>query len=339
MTTIHEGDNDMIDYINLTLSTDCDYNCWYCYLTKEARQSKSIFTDWSGLREFLLRIDLADTVNINFVTGEVTNHPDLIRKAVKEIRKLERVKAVRLTFSYITNGQNHSLTKSLIHDGIIDGLHTALSYDGDKLSSSGHNSIEAVQSIGSIVGSVNTALTIQSMENIESTLQLMLDSNITSWSYYLLLDYDSYSDSEFLELFRTKFLPAVIKAYEYGIDVYNIDQFRKSSQMNTKHLWCKDNNFIINVDGSISPCGVEMTHCRFNPNPLPSLSLSCTNEELVRYLNNHIQACHKQNTCDFTHCKASQCVECSGMAKIRKNKFQSCILRSIEFDFYSNHLR
>lgn len=329
----------MIDYINLTLSTDCDYNCWFCYLTKEARKSKTIFSNWNGLREFLTRIDLADRVNINFVTGEVTNHPDLILKAIKEIRKIERVKPVRLTFSYITNGQNYSLTKALIENDIIDGLHTALSYDGDTLSSSGHNNIEAVQIIGKMVGSVNTSLTKLSMKNINSTLQLMLDSNVTSWSYYLLLDYDTYSDSEFLESFKTKFLPAVLNAYNNGLNVYNIEEFKKSNKMTTKHLWCKDNNFIINVDGSISPCGVEMTHCRFNPNPLPSLNLSCTNEELISYLNNHIKSCHSQNTCDFTHCKASQCVECSGMAKIRKNKFQSCTLRSIEYEFYSSHLR
>lgn len=329
----------MIDYINLTLSTDCDYNCWFCYLTKEARESKTIFSDWNGLREFLTRIDLADRVNINFVTGEVTNHPDLILKAIKEIRKIERVKPVRLTFSYITNGQNYSLTKALIENDIIDGLHTALSYDGDTLSSSGHNNIEAVQIIGKMVGSVNTSLTKLSMKNINSTLQLMLDSNVTSWSYYLLLDYDTYSDSEFLESFKTKFLPAVLNAYNNGLNVYNIEEFKKSNKMTTKHLWCKDNNFIINVDGSISPCGVEMTHCRFNPNPLPSLNLSCANEELMKYLNDHIKACHSKNTCDFIHCKASQCVECSGMAKIRKNKFQSCMLRSIEYDFYSSQLR
>lgn len=329
----------MIDYINLTLSTDCDYNCWFCYLTKEARKSKTTFSDWIGLREFLTRIDLADAVNINFVTGEVTYHPDLILKAIKEIRKIERVKPVRLTFSYITNGQNYSLTKALIENDIIDGLHTALSYDGDSLSSSGHNNIEAVQTIGKMVGSVNTALTKLSMKNIDSILQLMLDSNVTSWSYYLLLDYDTYSDPEFLESFKTKFLPAVLNAYNNGLNVYNIEEFKKSNQMTTKHLWCKDNNFIINVDRSISPCGVEMTHCRFNPNPLPSLNLSCTNEELMKYLNDHIKACHSKNTCDFTHCKASQCVECSGMVKIRKNKFQSCMLRSIEYYFYSSQLR
>ena len=331
----------MINYINLTLSTDCDYNCWFCYLTKEARQSKSTFSDWNGLREFLIRIDLADTVNINLVTGDLTSkHPDLIRKAVKEIRKIERVKSVRLTFSYITNGQNYSLTKSLIEDGIIDGLHTGLSYDGDSHPSSGHNSIEAVKTIGGMLGSVNTVLTMETMKNIDSTLQLMLDSNVTSWSYYLLLDYDTYSDPEFLESFRSKFLPAVLKAYNDGLKVYNIEEFEKSSKMATKSLWCKDNNFIINVDGSISPCGIEMTFCRFNPNPFPSpLNLSCTNEELVNYLNNHIKACHKQNVCDYTHCRANQCIECSGIAKVRKNKFQACKLRLIEHDFYFNHLR
>ena len=331
----------MIDYINLTLSTDCDYNCWFCYLTKTARESKTTFNDWNGLREFLTRIDLADTVNINFVTGDLTTkHPDLILKAIKEIRKIERVKPVRLTFSYITNGQNYSITKSLIQDGIIDGLHTGLSYDGDNTRLSGHNNIEAVKTIGNMVGSVNTVLTMQTMKNIDSTLQLMLDSNVTSWSYYLLLDYDTYSDPEFLESFRSKFLPAVLNMYKTGLRVYNIEEFKKSNKMTTKHLWCKDNNFIINVDGSISPCGVEMSYCRFNPNPIPSpLNLSCTNEELMNYLSNHIKACHSQNVCDFTHCKASQCVECSGIAKIRKNKFQSCMLRTIEYDFYSNQLR
>lgn len=331
----------MIDYINLTLSTDCDYNCWFCYLTKEARESKTTFSDWNGLRKFLTRIDLADRVNINFVTGDLTTkHPDLILKAIKEIRKIERVKPVRLTFSYITNGQNYSLTKSLIEDGFIDGLHTGLSYDGDNTPPSGHNCAEAVKTIGKMVGSVNTALTMQSMKNIDSTLQLMLDNNVTSWSYYLLLDYDTYSNPEFLKLFKTKFLLTVLKAYNNGLKVYNIEEFKKSCKMTTKHLWCKDNNFIINVDGSISPCGVEMPYCRFNPNPLPSpLGLSCTNEELMDYLSSHIHACHEQNVCDYTHCQASQCVECSGIAKVRKNKFQACMLRSIEYDFYSSQLR
>ena len=331
----------MIDYINLTLSTDCDYNCWFCYLTKTARESKTTFNDWNGLRKFLTRIDLADTVNINFVTGDLTtNHPGLIMKAIKEIRKIERVKSVKLTFSYVTNGQNYVLTKSLIEDGFIDGLHTGLSYDGDNIPLSGHNCTEAVKAIGSMVGSVNTVLTMQTMKNIEATLQLMLDSHVRSWSYYLLLDYDTYSDPEFLELFRTKFLPAILNMYKTGLRVYNIEEFKKSSKMTTKHLWCKDNNFIINVDGSISPCGVETSYCRFNPNPIPSpLNLSCTNEELMNYLNNHIKACHSQNVCDFMHCKASQCVECSGIAKIRKNKFQSCMLRTIEYDFYSKQLR
>ena len=75
----------------------------------------------------------------------------------------------------------------------------------------------------------------------------MLDNNVTSWSYYLLLDYDTYSDPEFLESFRGKFLPAVLNVYNNGLNVYNIEEFKKSNQMTTKHLWCKDNNFIINV--------------------------------------------------------------------------------------------
>jgi len=331
----------MIEYINLTLSTDCDYNCWFCYLTEEARHSKSAFNDWNGLREFLLRIDLANTVNINLVTGDLTSkHPDLILKAIKEVRKIERVKSVRLTFSYVTNGQNYSLTKSLIEEGIIDGIHTGLSYDGDKHPLSGHNSIEAVKTIGRMIGSVNTILTMETMKNIDSTLQLMLDSHVRSWSYYLLLDYDTYSDPAFLELFKSKFLPAVLNAYNNGLKVFNIEEFEKSNKMETKPLWCKGNNININMDGTIAPCGLEMPHCRFNPNPLSNLlDLSCTNEELVDYIDNHIKVCHSQSTCDFEHCKASQCVECSGIAKVRKNMFQACKLRLIEHDFYSNHLR
>lgn len=329
----------MIDYINLTLSTDCDYNCWFCYLTKEARESKMAFNDWNGLREFLIRIDLADRVNINFVTGDLTtNHPGLIMKAIKEIRKIERVKPVKLTFSYVTNGQNYALTKSLIEDGFIDGLHTGLSYDGDNIPLSGHNCTEAVKAIGSMVGSVNTVLTMQTMKNIETTLQLMLDSHVRSWSYYLLLDYDTYSDPEFLEIFRTRFLTAVLNAYYRGLNVYNIEEFKKSRKMTTKNLWCKDNNFIINTDGNIYPCGVEMPYCRFNPNPLSRhVDLFCTNEELMEYLDNHIRACHKQNVCNYAHCLASQCVECSGIAKVRKNQFQACMLRSIEHTIYSSH--
>lgn len=335
-----------LKYINLELNHWCPQNCWYCYL-EDIRKSQEVFDRWDDLRNFLKNAPLEDITHVNLATGELSYFPDLVRKAVREIRKVEREKDVRFQFSYITNGDNADTTLRLLEDNIIQMRGTSMSYDGN-FSHDIHHNIDGLYKLAPYVNCISTALTIYTMKNIEETLDDVMKAKPNAWEYYFLLDNPDYMNTTFINLFKSHFLPAVYNAAKNGLRVENFIHYEntKDNPMNTKPMWCVygDSSLYIRNNGKIVPCGAYSLN-RYHDSEITKQCISGPSidddiETINQFIYNtrrHICAAHN---CEFDGCKATQCVECGMIANRRPQGIhQQCVLRQIEHKFFSERIK
>lgn len=329
-----------LSFINLIISHRCNADCWFCYLRDQDKHSTKEFDRWNDLKSFLTNADLADRVLVFLASGEVSQNLPLVKKAIREIKKVERVKPVRFTFAYSTNGYDTTNTITLIENGLVEPSSMAISYDGEV--NKYHRAKNGVKELGSIVGSVNTALTIDTMDCIESTLNLMRESRVNEWGYYTLLHYPEYNSDEFMDKFKSVFLPEVLKYYRENRSVYNINLFKsqyKEFNPNTQ-LWCGGLNRLsidIDIDGNIIPCGIATKYNRYNSIPNTGIDLTEDFDKIRDYVQSFIQGC-LHNSCQVNDCPACQCTRCSKNTINSLGQHQFCALRNIEYQFYKDNV-
>ena len=266
-------------------------------------------------------------------------YPDRVRRAVKEIRKIERQKPLSIIFTLLTNGDNPDNILSLIDDGYIANKSSVLSYDGvDDIFH--HYSELGIKKLSSHMATVATALDYRSMMNIEDTLDKMILYGTNSWEYYYLIDNKEYYEKEFLDIFRDDFLPTVYK-YSDSLKINNIDRIKDNinKPMYEKQLWCNQKNTLdISIDGYIYPCGLLTDACKYNTIDITGIALDSTNKEIEEYLVGMKRKYCMVNTCNYKDCKAYHCRECN-ICNISKHRFnQQCALRQLELDAYQKYI-
>lgn len=335
-----------LKYINVQLNHFCPKNCWYCYLDKDSRSNPDKFNKWDELKQYLNSADLADKVYINFTTGELSYYPNLIIKAVKEIRKVERTKDVKFIFSYVTNGDNFDITLDLMNQEYIDPDATILSYDC-KIGDNHHHNTDGLYALASKVACVSTALDWHTMRDIKGTLDDVIKAGAKSWEYYLLLSNEEYTKHKFLKRFAGYFLPTVYDASNENPDIefYNIKNIENTidQPMTSKSLWCTygKESIYITEDGHVIPCGAYAMESIFYSKQSRIYTqcapeLTATPDEIQTHINEARQMMCSSHSCNFKHCKASHCTECGMVAKMRgpNGQQQQCMIRSIEHNFY-----
>lgn len=332
----------LIKYVNLQLNHFCPKDCFYCYLSKDSRaDSRSRFYKWELLKTWLQNAPLDDDVYINLVTGELTYFPELIIQAVKEIRKIERVKAVKFHFSTVTNGDNPDVFLGMIKDGYLDTDSLILSFDKagtpDIMS---HCNVQAVEMLAPYV-TVSTAIHTDSIAAIDETLDLMAKANVKSWEYYYLMNYKPYEDQDFLDKFKDCLKKICDFDKKNPSKVYNIEAYKNSigKTIDKKQLWCSygDDSVYITSDGLIIPCGAYAADSNYQTEE--SKAFLAKAPTLEDDSTNSISLCAAarektcRHTCDFTNCNVSQCAEC-GMASSGNH----CAIRKVETDVFKEEI-
>lgn len=338
----------MIEYINIHINTFCPFDCYYCFIEQNKRKEKKKFSRWNDLRAFLNKLDLADSPIINLATGELSLFPELVIEAVKEIRKLERIKDVKFRFGLYTNGSKMSNIIKLIDEGYLDEKLVFLSWDSvfdfDGLHTNTTNMcINEISMSGRDI-LVRSALTEVLLDTIDSCLSLLINNNIKRWEYYMLIDEPKYNTSEFKEKFK-KFLDTLYK-YKDKIEIWNIKSMHDYYSNPQNHLWCTNihKSIMISINGKILPCGSYTDYYRYTNDIDIELKdiLDNTFDYEKDITNMMMRNCKLQNECH--ECKNNHCVECAKSINFRtgntaqEKAFQQCDLRTIERKYYEKYL-
>lgn len=333
----------MLKYINLQLNHFCPKDCFYCYLSKDSRKITTKFNQWDRLKKFLMDAELDELVYVNFVAGELSYFPELIRKASIEISKIERYKNVKFKFSIVTNGDNPYTVIDLIKDGYLHTDSMILSYDGAK---NAHCNDSSVNILAPYISSISTAVFNESIDNILYTLLNIKNARPKSWEYYFLLYYPEYENEKFINKFSSIFLDRVYQFYKSSeTEVYNIKAFKESRDVSfiEKPLWCSygDSSLYITEDCHIIPCGAYAKESNYHSKE--SLDFVSTSPTLDTNPKKVLNACSSareklcKHTCDYESCTASQCTECGMVSSVTNNGNckNHCKIRLSEYDFYN----
>ena len=326
----------MINFINMNIYHYCTNGCWFCEVKEYARKSHMEFTRWKELRDFLVKLDLADRVTINLVCGEPSLFPDKLRKAKKEIDKIKRVKPVDIVYSTIVCGHNPQNVLDLISDGVLSTEAMMISYDGID-DGRHHYAHHALPILAPIVPCIATVLDSDTVVNIRSILDDMVRYKANSWCYYYLLDDKSYSDEKFIQNFKEIFLPTIYE-YKDKLHIYNIENF-KYGRRTIRNLVCKYGEEVtVTVKGKVYPCGIMDEICEYSPYVEPTADISDDIDHINRELDRMRKLC-VTDTCNYGACECIHCTDCALAAKIRPHTVhQQCALRYLELDAHKSHI-
>ena len=359
----------MIKYINLHLSYLCNFNCYYCFLTKQARNSRKNFTRWDDLLTFLKNAPLEDEIVIILVSGELSIRHKLVENAYNQIKKIKRIKDVKISFGIYSNGTDMSFILDLLERGILNPKYVSISWDGvynshrckDKTSIkliNGHI-LQLGKSRFKDKVLLRSALTTDYLDHIDETLDFINNSGCTNWEYYYLIDNIEYtpcggidSDDNAYQ-FQFSFDKALPKMFTNKIKPYNyilIDRMVKEKwpPLISKKSWCNIGNSIdISIDGKILPCGA---FCKQFKYPYPKIKfddlLDPFNQDKI---NNIIQIeCFDKSDLCIQHtesvknnemnyhsyeCDSSYCRECPRLIKYKTFDIKNPHSDTID-DFY-----
>lgn len=358
----------MIKYINLHLSYMCNFDCDYCFLTKEARRSKDSFNRWDDLLKFLENIPLKDELIITLVSGELSIRHKLVEKAYYSIKKLERIRDIKISFGMYSNGTDMEYILNLLERGILNPKYTAISWDGVYNSHRCHDkqTINLINNHLLQLGKsrfrnilVRSALTTDYLDHIDETLDFINKSGLTNWEYYYLIDNIEYtpcgginSDDNVYQ-FQFSFDKALPKMFTNKIKPYNytlIDRMVKEKwpPLTAKKSWCRMGDSIdISINGKILPCGA---FCKQFKYPYPKIKFDDLLDQFNQdKINNIIQTeCFDKSDLCITHtesakndetnyhsyeCDSSYCRECPRLIKYKTFDIKNPHSYTID-DFY-----
>ena len=339
----------MIRKIELHMNSTCNFKCSYCFLD----QASGEFHDWDKLRKFLEATELADEVDINLTSGELTLVPTKVVKAIKEIRKVERVKDVHFRFGLYSNGSKMENLIRLLDEGYLTPELVSISWDGvdthtvrtpkEKFDNNPNVYKWPVIQLGNTIYreqiTVRTAVTAVSMQHITKTLGVLELFDIKKWEYYFLLNYSKYSANDFTRKFAS-FMRVVFDQSKF-IDIYNLETMAKhcgDTEAQCPNNWCTHSpgeQIYISPEGLIYPCGV---FSKSNKEPHWKISAMSLDEPLdaSRLANAIQQFCTSKCTdCDNTHC--TRCTNVETASCMNKCLFKN--LRSMERKMFLERMK
>lgn len=334
----------MIKNIELHINSVCNYKCDYCFLDDS---TDGRFTRWDDLKRFLS----ADTtklnylVDVNLTSGELSLFPELVRKAITEIRKVERYKDVTFRFGLYSNGSRCDNLKSLMDEGLLTPELVEISWDGSNSSAVRKSKdkkfypIPIMQMSGYKYNDrivYRSALTENLMDNIEETFSEFSTWETYNWEYYLLINYKKYLKNDFLRKFH-KFFRFVLD-YCTVVDVYNINTLY-DAYVRGKSIcknWCGDKSksrIYIDSQGLVYPCGFFTDKTRFAHKEFTSFDISDTCD--MDHISNSVSTICSNGICKSAYCDIKHCSRCNNI----EDKCYIGKLRKIERDVFLDYIR
>lgn len=335
----------------IKLSNTCNMNCTYCFEKDKFKPTR--FTDYEALLQLLKTIDFkSDDVFIKFTGGEPLVYEKDIREAFKTLKKLERFKDVRVHFSLTTNGSYMNELLGLYDDGILDPNLCKISWDGIHTCTTRKTSVitdldmkNNIKLLGeSGYGDKTTirmALTTETLTDLYFSFLYALQNKCSVLEYYYIMDYDLYSDKDFIKRAKIVFNELAQLTIVFDFTYINWDTITRSNS-NTDPAYksiCKHLGNILYIDGvgDIYPCSFYSKDSIYENTDFiigtvyKGLDSSRTAQFVARY--------YGMRLCDDTKCQNKHCFECpaANMYKSKNRLKQTCELRTIEKEIYDEY--
>lgn len=121
-----------IRYVGIKMTDYCNLDCEYCFENRDSKESRNVFTEEKAkyLTKFLLSQKLPKRLEVRFTGGEVSLVLPLLKRVIRQLRKIERYRDIKLIFSLITNGTNPEGVIDLMDKGYLEPESMKVSWDG-----------------------------------------------------------------------------------------------------------------------------------------------------------------------------------------------------------------
>ena len=338
----------------------CNLDCKYCFQKHDVKTRHSGFTDFRGLVSFLSKLPIsADGFEIKVTGGESSLFCDDIRKAYKEIKKLERFVDTKVYFTTISNGTNIAGLIDLMDDGILDPYGCKISWDG--IHSASKSRIpknpkytdnyfnEIIYSLGtSKYGKdvlVRIALTEDTVDDLFSSVKFAILCGCKKIEYYYLSDCDYYNDPHFQNRYMIQMAKICKLLKEYpDVNLANFETMYFTSTLKEKDrlrsISCRHLGRMLYIenDGKIAPCGY-FSHdgiyndCEFYVGDIYNGFYKDKIKEFIDI--------YKQPATCNKYCANYHCFECPAVTLYRRKNMadklmQACEMRELERLLFKN---
>jgi radical SAM protein with 4Fe4S-binding SPASM domain len=293
----------------------CNLHCSHCYIKSPLKQYGQISKQQAfyvvekaidlGIEKFFI------TGGEPFLRSDILYIFDYIYCKGGTITGLD-TNATLLTDKIIDFLAEHNIFINISHDGV-DFANKNREYDFEE------KIIPLLKSLKQkgVTVNVNTVLTPNSIENIISLFDILLDSNIDNWLLFSPFEYGSYtinfkplSVDEEIELYKTIHIKWIQSGKPFGIRLGDVFDSTKNDELWDTYV-CEyfRNTIALFPDGEIAPCCKYITHKDYSlfPNIFNNtISEILQSDMLLKYKNLLMNDFYKENP---------HCYECHYNAK------------------------
>ena len=328
-------------------SGSCNMNCKYCF--EKNKIGSKFFTDHKQLKRFLESIELDSVLTAKFIGGEPLMEVENLRRAVKELKKLERTKDTRLVFGLTTNGLKMDELISLIREDILDPILVHISWDGlysNKVRLTSFDDAYINTNVCKIFPitdkpTVRIALSTYTVDNLFESFKYLLDNGGKVLEYYYLFDYPLYLSEEFQKKVEEQLYMISELKRVYDFTYVNWVPLERGYKDMNESIKCSHlgTHLHIDADGKLFPCEQFSSDsvCQDDSFCIGSIYDGYDMESLNRFIELFSETPKCTKTCSNYHC-----FECPATVYYKKKSFASkffyiCKLRSIERRIFSEY--
>lgn len=365
----------IIKEVTFKISSYCNLSCSYCFQTEDIKRRRDTFADYEALATFIERLPLKGTLEIKMTGGEVSLFPHELRRAVGQLRRVERKRDVRLRPTVISNGTNVNVLLKLLNEGVLYAHGTKISWDGIFSASKSRKPKdkrfddcyfeEQIKRIGRSPWRrdilIRTAVTEETVDDLHESLQFLLMHGCRKWEYYFISDYPAYATPDFLMRFRTQ-LERIAEDYvscyrqretrwTYGNwDALFFTRFQPKTLGKQRAVSCRHlgRGLYIAYDGSVLPCGFFDGYSNYTigscDGPAPLYTLGNIYDGIdpkttARFVQEYLDP----PMCDYTACGNLHCFECpavnrKNLGRLNARHCNTCGLLTAEREVFERWL-
>lgn len=205
-----------INKLTIKVTSYCNLACSYCHQLNTDKKEEMHFSYYKDLKDFVVSLDLADSVEVTLTGGEISLATEDYWKVVEVLRKVQRIKDVDFTYAVVSNGSNIEGLFDLIDKKVLNPKRTTISWDGiysasksrkskNKFDDTFFNNI--IKKIGKSKHNrhitVTHAITPDTIDYLHESLVFALEQGVKNFSFYYIHEAD-YTDRKFVESFKTQ---------------------------------------------------------------------------------------------------------------------------------------